>query len=137
MILKHGDETLNRIKQVGIEITEKELKEIQSQLKNLKVPVDICVKNPYWDPFTIDNLYRYKKWEILPNNPFDKEFTHKFQSILSTIKEITPFYYNKIIKKSFTTEINQSLSYLGDWSREIPLKNILITVLHQLDQEII
>lgn len=126
MILKYGSEALNRIKQVGIEITENELKEIETQLKNLKVPVDICVKNPYWDPFTIDSFYRYKKWEVLPNNPFDKEFTYKFQSILSTIKEMTPFYYNKTIQKSFKTEMNQSLSYLGDWSREIPLKNILV-----------
>lgn len=126
MILKYGDEALKRIKQVEIEITEEELKEIESQLKKLKVPIDICVKNPYWDPFTIDRFYRYKKWENLPNNPFDKEFAYKFKSILSTIEEITPFYYNKIIQKSFKTEINQSLSYLGDWSREIPLKNILI-----------
>jgi replicative superfamily II helicase len=125
MILKYGDEALNRIKQVGIEITTNEFKDIEFQLKNLKVPVEICMKNPYWDPLTIDNFYRYEEWEFLPNSPFDKEFIKKLQSVLLTIEEISPFYYNKIIKKSFTTEINQSLLYLEDWSREIPLKNIL------------
>lgn len=127
MILKYGEEALNRIKQVDIEITETEFKEIESQLKNLEVPVDICIKNPYWDPFVLDKFYRYKKWEVLPSNPFDNKFSNKFQLILSTIEELTPFYYNKIIKKSFyTTEMRQSLSFLQDWGKEIPLKDILI-----------
>jgi len=125
MVLKYGNEALNRINQVGIEISEIELKEIESQLQNLKVPVDICVKNPYWDPFIIDNFYRYKKWEILPNNPFDRRFTQKLQSTLSAIEDITPHYYNKYLKKSYTIDINDSLSYLKDWSREVSLKEIL------------
>jgi len=139
MILRHGKQALDRMKQVGVVLSSEQFVNIQKSLKNLSVPREICLRNPYWDPIVLDELFRkVDKWDRLPKTPFDKNFVKTTLHLVKRIEEVTPYYFNKYFKIKFEKLKWSVVANAQSWAEEIPLSEILrkrnVQDTHEIDR---
>lgn len=125
MILKYGYKSLKRMKQIEIDIDLEDFNNINSHLESLNIPKEICIKNPYWDPLILNELYNYKKWEPISKNPYDNNFVSSLEKNLTKINEIAPYYYKKYFGIYNEKYKKSLLIYSNAWCKEELLKNIL------------
>jgi len=126
MILRHGDRALDRMKQVGVVLSMEQFASIQGPLKNLSVPREICLRNPYWDPIVLDELFReVGKWDRLPKTPFDSNFVKTTLHLVKRIEEVTPYYFNKYFEIKNDKMKWSIVANAQNWAEERPLSEIL------------
>ncbi len=128
MVLKYDIQALDRIKKVDIDIDEKTFNEVKSQLEDLTISKNICIKNPYWDPIILDQLYinaTDNDWAKIPKSPFDENFVGTMQDILTNIKNTTPYYHKKYFDIDNKKREWSIVKYAQSWSQEKSLAEIL------------
>lgn len=124
-VLKHGGDCLERLKSVGIEYQINEIQLIKDELdRELKVSVEICLKNRYVDPLIINDIYNNISSYILPVNINDGDFAVKLFNLVNKIRENYPNYYSKYFKRELQIHFFYTVI---DWMKEKPLREILKT----------
>lgn len=126
-ILRYGKDSRDRMKNVGIKLTQKQIAAIILKLEKLSIPKEVCYKNRYWDPFVLEKIYTDFNL-VIPKTPYEKGAKNKLNKILKWLrdKEETAFMYKKYIPSLYQNGQSRSIMVsLGlDWANGIKLYNI-------------
>lgn len=124
-ILKHGLDCLKRLNSVGIDYTIAEVKFIKNELdKELRAPIEICLKNRYVDPLIINDIYKNINNFIIPTEINNRNLTNDLYNLVNKIRIKYPNYYSKY----FNSEKELPLTFFYttvDWMKEKPLNELL------------
>lgn len=133
-ILKYGDSSINRLNAVGINMDKEKVECIRNTMSRLSVPVEVCYKNRYWDPFVLNNIYTNLNKYNIPTNYMSSSFANELSATLGQFYQEYPEYF-----KRYRIDVNQgtsqnsflSLSITADkWMKEKTLYEILNTNYH-------
>lgn len=137
-IYKYGERAKARLQAVGIFFDDVTFDKIQTKLKSLSIPVEICYQNRYWDPLDLDSLFRkYNNNEIaeLPTHQ-NKNISHQLYNLLLYFYENYPYYCKKynfgkndfaITKDGKRGNLWRICYYAEKWKKEISLFDIFNT----------
>ena len=127
-VLRYGENSKDKLKDVGITLKKEQVAAIILKLDNLSVPRDICMKNRYWDPLVLDSIYNNFD-EDLPNTPFQRGATAKVNRALRFLRDTkeTATMYEKYIPTKFQSGQmrNEMVKLSMRWAKEEPLSEIL------------
>lgn len=127
-VLRYRNEARNKLKNVGIKLTPKQVAAILLKLDNLTVPREICIKNRYWDPYVLQKIYETFD-EQVPSTPFERGAKAKIDRMLKFMRETseTSAMYERHIPKEFRRGSKRSMliDLCMKWSKEITLYEIL------------
>lgn len=131
-ILHNGDRAKYKMENVGITLSQEQIAAIKLKLDKLEIPKEICYKNRYWDPFTLEYIYQNYKGEV-PSFPLEKGCKTKFESMLKFLRDNkrTKSMYNRYIPEKYRAGVLRSIlcDLCYKWAQEIPLFDILKTKL--------
>ena len=113
--------------QVGIEISIEDYRIIKSRLDSLSIPKDLCLRNRYWDPFTLNRIYLQTKIN-LPKDIFESDFVNKLKRVLLILNNEYTDYFRKFLK-NYNQIFDESKAYhisrlVYDWIHEKSLSTI-------------
>ena len=131
MALKYGDDGLRRIREVGINITHEVYRQLQSTVNNLSVPSAICFGNFYWDPLTLDEIYRSMEkgyWPEIPETIYGSGAL--LAQLITHLHQYAPFGIDKYLKINPTEDFGarKILSlciFAQSWGAGQPLKAVI------------
>lgn len=127
-VLRYGKDARNKLKNVGIKLTSKQVAAIILKLDNLTVPKEICIKNRYWDPYVLQKVYETFD-EQVPVTPFERGAKAKIDRMFKFMRETpeTSAMYERHIPKEFRRGSKRSMliDLCMKWSKEITLYEIL------------
>ncbi len=127
-VLRYGKDARNKLKNVGIKLTSKQVAAIILKLDNLTVPKEICIKNRYWDPYVLQKVYDTFV-EQVPVTPFERGAKAKIDRMFKFMRETpeTSAMYERHIPKEFRRGSKRSMliDLCMKWSKEITLYEIL------------
>jgi len=127
-ILRYGNNAHQRMNNVGVKLTKEQVAAIIHKLKNLSVPKEICLKNRYWDPFVLDDIYCGFKGKI-PNHPLDKGAKYNLSNTLKYLRDnpATAAMYKRYIPNQYHNgRLRKMLCDICiDWAQELPLISLL------------
>ena len=128
-ILKYGDRSIKRLKDVGIELREEDINTINNTMSQLSIPLEVCTKNRYWDPFVLNRIFLNKEKYEVPTNHMDSNFVNKLSDTLVKFNQDFPTHFKKYhVDNNSATKPFYSLSILTDnWMKEKSLHDILDT----------
>ena len=132
-ILRHKEGSLVRFKSVGIEMSLSSYSEIKKTLDLLKVPIDVCLKNRYWDPLDLNQLYLNRNSFDLPLSPNEGQISYRLKDVLDILRVDYGTYYKRYFNVPHSDNINLVLSACINaehWLKERPLSYILNTDYH-------
>lgn len=130
-ILRYGDESVQRMNHIGIKLSKEQVAAIKLKLDSLSVPKSICLKNRYWDPFVLDDIYKNFSLDV-PDTPKQKGAKNKLSLMLKYLRDnkVTSYMYEKNIPERYRK--GRSRSLLCDlsikWANQIPLNIILSNI---------
>lgn len=127
-ILKHGEKSRPYLDQVGIRVSDREIRTTKFQLDSLLLDSQICSANRYWDPFDLSKLYRESGALHLPTSAAEKDISKHLKEIVIFFKTNLPTYYEKyfpIVESEDKDVIWQKCIQAEYWLREKPLNDIL------------
>jgi hypothetical protein len=125
-ILKHSENSIERLNAVGIEIEVPKVLSISQSMDQLQVPKEVCFRNRYWDPLDLDELYKLSNLYQIPTSVSDHNIEQSLYSILYRMQEHFPLYYDRY----FNVDKNMLFSCCisaKEWMKEKPLNTILDT----------
>ncbi len=123
IVMKYGAESIWRLKNVGITLTNSEYINTHKSLSELTVPNEIVQQNRHWDPFVLEKVFAACK-DFKLNFPSSFEI-EQFKYILSTLVRIAPYYYDKYFGITDDRLITKCLLIAEGWSKERPLNEII------------
>ncbi len=130
MILTNQNMAKEKLEKVGIRIDNNEITKIKRNLNSIKVPIDICKKNRYIDPFVLNKMYLDENLKKLVfDNLQDKQANKKVRALLKYIREDKD--YKKLFERNIPKKYSRGMSLtilcskIIAWSKGIKLKNIL------------
>jgi hypothetical protein len=132
-ILKHDENAIMRLRSTDIEIGRDVFQKIKDSLKQISVPLSVCLKNRYWDPIDLNRLYLTRNRFALPTSASESGIALSLKKALIELKSNFKNHVDKYFK---ITEIpNIDLLYSAcinaeDWLKEKPLQQILNTEYH-------
>lgn len=130
-VLRYGIKVQKHLKEVGIELTIKELKNTIENLKKLNIPKDICYKNRYWDPFILNEIYNNRNIFVnkLPIMPNKKGAKYRLDKLMKWIRDNkkTNLMYEKYVPQLYRNGKMRSIlcSNCIEWGSEKALNDIL------------
>lgn len=127
-ILKQGERSRPYLDQVGIKVSDAEVRATKFQLDSLLLDSQICSANRYWDPFDLAKLYRESGALHLPTSAAEKDISKNLKEIVIFFKNNLPTYYERyfpIIESKDKDIIWQKCIQAENWLREKPLNEIL------------
>lgn len=97
-VLRYGSESQQRMRDVGIKLTQKQVAAIIHKLEQITVPKEVCYKNRYWDPFVLDAIYTSFEGQV-PDTPMEKGAKGKIDKIMRFLRdtEETSDMYSKYV----------------------------------------
>lgn len=97
-VLRYGSESQQRMRDVGIKLTQKQVAAIIHKLEQITVPKEVCYKNRYWDPFVLDAIYTTFEGQV-PDTPMEKGAKGKIDKIMRFLRdtEETSDMYSKYV----------------------------------------
>lgn len=97
-VLRYGSESQQRMRDVGIKLTQKQVAAIIHKLDQITVPKEVCYKNRYWDPFVLDAIYTTFEGQV-PDTPMEKGAKGKIDKIMRFLRdtEETSDMYSKYV----------------------------------------
>lgn len=124
VVLKYGEQAILKLNSVGIHIKEQELLLIKEVLDSLAVNKEVCLKNRYWDPMVINEIYLKRNNFSIPTGIASKNIEDKVKHAITVIKTDYPLYYEKYWRDTNTPEwaIYRALE---SWVKEQKLSSIL------------
>lgn len=127
-VLRYGENSKQKMKNVGINLTKEQIAAIILKLKELSVPQNICTKNRYWDPFVLDVIFKNYK-EKVPKHPYEHGAKAKLDRMLKFLRDTpeTTHMYEKYIPAKLQKGNGRRLlcSLCMQWAKENSLKEIL------------
>lgn len=127
-ILRYGRGARKRMEETGISLTSKQVAAIILKLKSLSIPKDFCLRNRYWDPFVLNDIFLKFKGKA-PNLPTDRGARARLSEILKFLRDndSTTEMYNRYIPNKFRTGASRGLlcSICIKWASETPLAVLL------------
>ncbi|MES2458686.1 MAG: DEAD/DEAH box helicase [Bacteroidota bacterium] len=131
MALKYDKEGINRIREVGINISQGIFDQILASVQKLTVPKIICFGNFYWDPIILNNIYvsiQKETWPDLPRTIFG--CANPMHEILKKLQTIAPYYVDKYLNINPNDEFGsrkvQSLCIFAEnWGAGVSLKDVI------------
>jgi len=127
-VLRYGEKAEQRMEHVGIKLSREQVAAIILKLKELSVPMTVCAKNRYWDPFVLEVIYKNYKGGT-PNHPKELGAKAKLDRMLKFLRDTpeTNYMYIKHIPTTLQSGKGRSLlcSLCMKWSKEVSLYNIL------------
>lgn len=127
-VLRYGEQAKNKMRDVGIKLSQKQVAAIILKLSNLTIPNKICYQNRYWDPFVLETIYTEYNGEV-PMTPYEKGAKTKLDSMMKFLRdtEETASMYNKHIPQKYQSKQMQGImtGLCMSWSQERKLKDIL------------
>lgn len=127
-VLRYGLDSKDKLKNVGITLSSKQIKKVLLELESLTVPKEVCMKNRYWDPFVLQKIYEDYN-EQVPISPFDSGARAKLDRMLKFMRdtpETAAMYKNHIpIKLQKNRERSHLVNLCMKWSKGITLHEIL------------
>lgn len=138
-ILRHGENALKRFRSVNIELENAKFDKIYEEMLALEVPIDICMKNRYWDPLDLNTLFLMCDKFDLPSSAAVSNVANNLKKVITLLKDLFPFYYKRYFN---ITEIpNRDMLFsmcinAGNWLKEKPLKAILDSDYHNVPENI-
>lgn len=136
-ILKNGDVAKQKMEQVGINLTKEQIAAIKLKLEKLTIPKELCYKNRYWDPFTLDYIYR-NYTDKVPSFPLERGAKTKFNNMLKFLRDNTrtKSMYNRYIPKKYRE--GKARKFMSDlcyqWATGTPLSDILTSNLKNVQK---
>lgn len=97
-VLRYGSESQQRMRDVGIKLTQKQVAAIIHKLERIAVPKEVCYKNRYWDPLVLDAIYTTFEGQV-PDTPVEKGAKGKIDKIMRFLRdtEETSDMYSKYV----------------------------------------
>lgn len=127
-VLRYGNESRQKMKDVGITLTQKQVAAIIMKLDKIAVPREVCIKNRYWDPLVLDIVYKEFKG-AMPSTPFEKGAKGKIENALRFLRDTEETWnmYDRHVPSKYQNGRMRSmmLTLCMRWSKEEPLKVIL------------
>ena len=128
-VLRYGKDARNKLKNVGIKLTSKQVAAIILKLDNLTVPKEICIKNRYWDPFILNDIYNKFNCKM-PDMPNIKGAQNRLNNLMKFLRDnnSTKMMYDRYIPEQYREGKNRRLlcKLCIDWACEKPLSEILV-----------
>ena len=127
-ILKNGYAAKQKLEQVGINLTKEQIAAIKLKLDRLTISKELCYKNRYWDPITLDYIYR-NYTDKVPSFPLERGAKTKFNNMLKFLRDNskTKSMYNRYIPKKYRK--GKARKFMSDlcyqWAIGTPLSEIL------------
>lgn len=126
-ILRYGEKSIEMLAQVGIELSTEEYRSIKEKLDDLAIPKELCLKNRYWDPFTLNRIFLDCNMD-LPKDIFDPNFINKLKTFLLAVYSEYNDYFKKFLKyydQTFDERKAYHISKLAyDWIHEKTLHSL-------------
>ena len=85
-VLKYGMSSQERMKNVGINLSQKQVAAIIMKLKEISIPHEICYKNRYWDPLILNKIYVDFNLDV-PSTPKERGAKGKIDKILKLLRD--------------------------------------------------
>jgi hypothetical protein len=131
MALKYGDDGLRRIHEVGIKVTKEVYQQLLSTVNNLSIPHAICFGNFYWDPLTLDGIYRSMEkggWPEIPATIYGA--ANQLAELITHLNQLAPFSVEKYLKINPVEEygIRKIISlciFAQNWGSGLPLREVI------------
>lgn len=127
-VLRYGEESRMRMRDVGIQLTQKQIAAIILKLGNLSIPKMICYQNRYWDPLILEKIYTEFDGDV-PTTPYEKGAKTKLDNMMHFLRDTNAtaeMYFKHIPDKYQKGKMRGILSSLSmKWSKETPLSEIL------------
>lgn len=127
-VLRYGKNAKQRMEETGIKLTSKQVAAIILKLKSLSVPKQLCLRNRYWDPFVLNDIFLKFKGKV-PNIPTERGAQTRLSDILKFLRDndSTSEMYARYIPLQYREGRNRGLlcSMCIKWSSEIPLSELL------------
>ena len=127
-VLKYGMSSQERMKNVGINLSQKQVAAIIMKLKEISIPHEICYKNRYWDPLILNKIYVDFNLDV-PSTPKERGAKGKIDKILKLLRDTkeTSEMYNKYIPEKYRKGRNRGIMVaLGiKWAKGVKLYDIL------------
>ncbi len=135
-ILRYGEESTKILKNVGIKFSKEQVAAIIMKLNSLTVPKSVCVKNRYWDPFVLEEIYTKCTLDV-PKTPAEKGVKTKMDKLMKFLRDndVTSRMYQKYIPEIYrkgplrTRLRNLSLEWANEKTLYDILNNISITTI--------
>ena len=127
-ILKYGESAKARMQETGVKLTKEQVAAIIKKLDTLTIPHSLCFRNRYWDPVTLNYLYRECKLPV-PSNPIERGALKKLSDILKFLRDNseTSGMYQRHIPTRYSQgqSRSQMCSLAIQWASEVPLSDLL------------
>lgn len=127
-VLKHGEKAKQKMEKVGISLSKEQIAAIKLKLNKLSIPKELCYQNRYWDPFTLDYIYRNYNDEV-PSFPLERGAKAKFDKMLKFLRDNskTKTMYNRYVPKKYREGAARGFlkDLCIDWAKETTLSEIL------------
>lgn len=133
-IFRHRENSISRLKEVGIDLADEKISHTIKSLDSLEVPAQIILNNRYWDPFDLELLFqcvKTKKVDLLPKNIWDHNLQNSLINAVSDLLEILPYYFKRYISNpnEDPDRLNKYIwsicTYATGWGREKLLRDVL------------
>lgn len=128
--LKYGLHGKHRLEAIGIHLPDTVFREMIKSLGELDLPKTCCLKNRYWDPFVLNELYSQKdEIPTLPANAFERGLPDTIRALLKYLR-VNVNYKMAFSKRVPSVYQNDKMlpifcSYAAKWAKETPLAKIL------------
>lgn len=127
-VLKYGKESQARMRDVGINLTQKQVAAIIMKLQHISVPREVCYKNRYWDPFVLDKIYTDFDGNV-PSTPMEKGARGKIDKLMRFLRDTdeTSEMYDKYIPRQYQNGKFRSImvNLSIQWANGEKLRDIL------------
>ena len=127
-VLRYGKGARSRMAETGVQLTPKQVAAIIHKLNTLSVPKHICLRNRYWDPFILNDIYCKFNGKV-PSYPTERGAKNRLSAILKFLRdtESTSSMYEKYIPEHYQRGQARGLlcATCIKWSSEKPLSEIL------------
>lgn len=127
-VLRYGKGAKQRMAETGVTLTSKQVAAIILKLKTLSIPKEICLRNRYWDPFVLNDIFLKFKGKV-PNIPIERGARNRLSEILKFLRdnESTAEMYERYVPAQYRERQKRGLlcSMCIKWSSEKPLSELL------------
>lgn len=128
IVLRHKEGAIEKLDDVGIHITREQVAAIIRKMKTLSIPHEICIKNRYWDPVILNNIYCNFTLE-LPISANEVGAKSKLGDVLKFLRDDmqTLYMYNRYIPNELRRGKMRHLmcEMAIKWARGIKLYDLL------------
>ena len=127
-VLRYKKDAKEKLDDVGIHLTKKQVAAIILKMDELSVPIEICLKNRYWDPMILDYVYNNVDCDV-PNTARDKDAKKKLANILKWLRDSskTECMYYKYISNEYSSGQKRHMmcEKAIKWAKEEKLSDLL------------